>query len=165
MTGADVGALRHLLDRVEILDLIANAGRAIDHGDMDLLESLFLPEAPVDFGFFTGTAREFIPVMRTVAAGIGRAWHFCGQTVVKIDGNHATGDSYALSIASSETSLEPGAQSMLYAGIYRDRFERLNGKWAISERCFQLAHSLAVTDASPGDALMSIFGPLAAARG
>ena len=55
------------LDREEIRDLSRRYMRGLDRLDLDLLGSVFADDATVDYGFFQGSARDFVDFANTGA--------------------------------------------------------------------------------------------------
>ena len=60
-------ALQALLDKQAIGEVIARYSRTLDWLDDDGQASCYWPDAAIDYGFFKGTAANFVPVVMQVA--------------------------------------------------------------------------------------------------
>ncbi|MFC4296257.1 nuclear transport factor 2 family protein [Novosphingobium tardum] len=122
-----------MLDKQDCIELVHKLARAIDRCDADLVRAVFHPDATDDHGGFKGTARDFIPWVMDVLAGMRRTQHVVGNILIELDGDVAHGESYFI----AHHAL-PGAEGadtfMIAAGRYLDRFERRNGEWRIAHR-------------------------------
>ena len=76
--------VQELLDRQAINDLIARYSRTLDWLDDDGQAGCYWPDAAVDYGFFKGTAAEFVPVVMAVERSTGRRWHLLSSLAVKL---------------------------------------------------------------------------------
>jgi ketosteroid isomerase-like protein len=58
--------------------------------------------------------------------------HFNGQSTVRLDGDHATGESYCIA---HHLTVDGEARTLMLASIrYLDQFVKLNGAWLFAER-------------------------------
>ena len=58
--------LQHLLDKQAISEVIARYSRTLDWLDDDGQAQCYWPDADIDYGFFTGKAVEFVPVVMEI---------------------------------------------------------------------------------------------------
>jgi len=126
-------ALQQLLDRQAIADLIQRYSRTLDWLDDDGQAACYWPDAAIDYGFFTGTAAEFVPIVMQVERASQRRWHLLGGLQLRFhDENRASGECYGIATGVRETD---GAWTgAMYGGRYLDEFERRGGEWRISAR-------------------------------
>lgn len=125
-----------LESRLAIDQLIAAYAHAFDSHDETQLRSIWHDGARLSLGPAFG---EHIGVDAIVAsaranwAQMPHMHHWMANTLVDLKGNTATG-SVAVDCLCLHTELGP----VQISGLYRDRYERRNGKWAFVERLFDL---------------------------
>lgn len=88
---------RQLSDRIEIADLLTSYTRAIDTGEWDLLDSVFTPDARIDYTATGGIEGAFPEVKAWLAEMLPmfvRRQHVIGQSAVVLDGDAATVTAY-----------------------------------------------------------------------
>ena len=144
-----------VLDRQEIEKVLATYCRAIDRCDLELLKSVYHPEATDDHGTFCGNAQEFaefiIPTLRQV---ILDGMHTVTHTLIEVDGDFATSEAYYWAYQlchGGEEAVAPYfgpsyAERVKQEGLldiphdyycggrYIDLFERRDGEWKILRR-------------------------------
>ena len=86
--------LQRLLDKDDCTELVHKLARAIDRCDAGLVETVFHPDATDDHGGYKGSARDFVPWVMEVLAGMRRTQHIIGNVLIEIDGDRAQGESY-----------------------------------------------------------------------
>lgn len=125
--------LQQLLDRQAIADLIQRYSRTLDWLDDEGQASCYWPDAAIDYGFFTGTAAEFLPVVMAIERSSQRRWHMLGGLAVRLhDETHASGECYG--IATATRKVDGVWTGGMYGGRYLDEFEKRDGEWRISAR-------------------------------
>ena len=67
--------------------------RALDWGDEDLLKSCFLENGHIDYGFYVGDAKGFIPVVMEVERN-SHTWHNISNVAIELKDNKAEVESY-----------------------------------------------------------------------
>ncbi|WP_196795260.1 nuclear transport factor 2 family protein [Porphyrobacter sp. AAP82] len=143
--------LRELLDRQAIGDLIARYSRTLDWLDDEGQAGCYWPEARIDYGFFTGTAADFVPVVMAVERSTGRRWHMLAPLSVRLTGpTTAEGECYGIALGfRRESDAEPYKGNM-YGGRYLDTYEKRgteNGEeWRIASRRYILDWSMPMPD-------------------
>ena len=126
-------ALRELLDKQAIRDLVQRYCRAIDRRDFALLRTLYHAEAIDDHGdYFCGPAREFIDRLPGIMAGNRVTSHNVCNMLIETEGDYAEGEIYTLAYHLSETDGE--ATDFLVGGRYLDRYIRDGGAWKFLHR-------------------------------
>ncbi|SFS10390.1 nuclear transport factor 2 family protein [Sphingomonas jatrophae] len=125
-------SLGELADRVAIADCIARYMRGQDRLEASLQLEAFHPDATVDYGFFTGSAADFVAFAQGLLARYPATWHALGQSLIQLDGDKATGEVYFH--AWHRRDAGEGLQDLQIAGRYLDHYERRDGAWAITHR-------------------------------
>lgn len=133
MASDDVVTLLRAKD--EIRDVLYRYCRAADRCDVDLLASVYHPDATEDHGGFVGPASEFraevIPRLR------GR-WvatqHLMGNILIDIDGDVAHTESYFVAYHQPPRDDRGRVPMWVLGARYVDRFERRDGRWLIAHR-------------------------------
>jgi hypothetical protein len=88
---------RQLSDRIEIADLLTTYTRAVDTGEWDLLDTVFTPDARIDYTATGGIAGPFPEVKAWLAEVLpmfARRQHLIGQSAVTLDGDTAAVTAY-----------------------------------------------------------------------
>lgn len=148
-------SLRMAADRSEIANLLGLYCRAIDRLDVDLLRSVYHPDAVDDHGAMKLNAHEFAAkIIAMLGAMCESTLHTVTHSVIEIDGTRATSESYFLathSIAANESAVEQwfgpaylAAQrkagtlgvrhEYVCMGRYLDELEQRDGAWRIARR-------------------------------
>lgn len=127
----DEGALRALIDKQQIHDVLMRYCRSVDRMDMDLLRSCYWPDATDDHGPYKGSAEGFFAVVEDMSAAYDVTQHIIANEYVELNGDRAMCESYFLMPAGL-----PGEprQVWLLGGRYLDLFERRLGEWRILDR-------------------------------
>jgi hypothetical protein len=90
--------LQLLSDRSEITDVLTRYTRAIDTGDWDLLDTVFTPDAKIDYTESEGIAAKFAEVKPWLAevlpAFFPKRMHTLGQLDIAVSGDDATCTAY-----------------------------------------------------------------------
>ena len=135
--------LQALLDKQEITELVYRMARAVDRCDATLMTALFHPDATDDHGMFKGEARDFVPWVMEVLAGMKVTQHLIGNVLIMLDGDRASAETYFVAhhvIAADQGGIFLAAkagdpdQFMLAGGRYLDHFEKRDGVWRFSHR-------------------------------
>jgi ketosteroid isomerase-like protein len=122
--------LRELHDRQEILDCIHRYCRAVDRGDRELLLSVYHPDAIDDHGVFVGNREAFADwALAYHAENQECTHHVVTNHICDLEGDTAHTETYWMF-----SGINKVGPSTLHFGRYIDRFERRNGRWAISAR-------------------------------
>ncbi len=130
--------LEALLAKQEISDVMQRYSRTLDWLDDEGQASCFWPEAWIDYGFFTGTAEDFLPVVMEIERASQRRWHMLSRVSIKLHTpTSASVECYGMATGIREQ--DDGSWSgNLYGGRYLDEFERrtVDGEqeWRISKR-------------------------------
>jgi SnoaL-like domain len=124
-----------LLDKQAISEVMARYSRTLDWLDDAGQASCYWPDAAIDYGFFKGTAADFLPVVMQIERASQRRWHFLGGLQIKLQSNSsASAESYG--IATGVREADGVWTGNMYGGRYLDEFEKRDGEWRISARQF-----------------------------
>ncbi len=148
--------VQELLDRQAIQDLVARYSRTLDWLDDAGQAGCYWPEAPIDYGFFKGTAAEFVPIVMQVERSTGRRWHLLSSLAVRLtSATTAEGECYGVALGfRREEDGEPYKGNM-YGGRYLDTYEKRGQEWRIASRRYIMDWTLPMPDqpdASPNPA-------------
>jgi hypothetical protein len=121
-------------DRAEIYAVLVRYCRGIDRRDPEMVRSTYHPDAYDDHGSYKGDLDGFIEfVDKEVYSRFRTTMHKLGQALIEIDGDGATGETYAVCHHVMAENGKDVADSVM--GIrYLDRFERRAGEWRIARR-------------------------------
>ena len=90
--------LQQISDRLETADVLTRYTRAIDTGEWDLLDTVFTPDATIDYTESGGIAGEYAAVKPWLAevlpAFFLRRLHMLGQVESVVDGDTASVTAY-----------------------------------------------------------------------
>jgi hypothetical protein len=125
--------LQVLLDRKACEDVLMRYGRTLDWLDESGQESCFWPDAEVDYGFFQGSGKDWVPIVMGVEASSPRRWHVSTGVMVQVKGSKAKSECYGLTVAASENE-EGDLVDTMFGGRYLDELEKRVGQWRISKR-------------------------------
>jgi hypothetical protein len=157
-TPTDVQAL---LAKEDIRTLSRHYMRGLDRLDADLLRSVFFDDAQVDYGFYRGSAQQFVAFAMRALRDHHANHHFIGQMSVDLEGDVAFGEIY---FQAFHRIVEAGVEKDLFiAGRYVDRYERRQGIWKIAFRAE--VNDWARTDAAADGFFRSAPEALRGARG
>lgn len=125
-------ALRLLLDKQAIQDVLLRYCRGIDRMDQSLVRACYHPDAQDEHGSFCGGVDAFIDWVWRLLGRYRMSMHYLTQTLIEVSGDAAVAESYGISI---HEGLDDRAVSNLIVGFrYVDRFERRGGEWRIARR-------------------------------
>jgi hypothetical protein len=127
--------LRALADRIEIHELLARYSTAVDAKRWDLLETVFVPGAVVDFRGNGGPELpypEVVGFLQESLASFAGCQHFVTNHQIELDGDRARCRIYCFTYLSSITD----GDEVLFAdgGWYDDALVRTPDGWRIERR-------------------------------
>lgn len=132
-------AFQQLLDRQQIEDVLVRYSRAVDRADVDLLRGCYHDDATEDHGgVFKGTARDYVDQIAGILPKAGILNHLVTNVLVEFASPDAARvEACILTFARMKKDGEKFDTLTLARAV--DRFERREGRWAISERrlCFE----------------------------
>jgi hypothetical protein len=145
--------LTELLDKQAISDVIQRYCRTLDWLDAEGQASCYWPDAAIEYGFFTGTAEDFLPVVMATESGLARRWHMLSPPLIRF--HSATGaSSECYGIFGGGSMQEDGTiAGNLIGGRYLDEWEKRPAndgeEWRISARTYIVDWKSPLTD-QPG---------------
>lgn len=129
-------AVRWLLDRREIEDILVRYCRSADRQDIASLRESFHPDAMVEMGYYAGPADGFCDRFQAlgsqVPAPIARVQHQVSNIHCDLAGEVAKVESY-MRVCRRRVAGEAAFDELL-ASRCLDRFERRDGRWGIVVR-------------------------------
>jgi hypothetical protein len=148
--------LQELLDKQAIQELIARYSRTLDWLDDEGQAGCYWPDAAIDYGFFKGTAAEFVPVVMAVERSTGRRWHLLSSLAVRLTSpTTAEGEAYGIALGFRRESDAESYKGNMYGGRYLDTYEKRGNEWRIASRRYIMDWTMAMPDqpdASPNAA-------------
>lgn len=133
MTGSSEDALRDLLAREAVRDVIYLYCRAVDRADEAALRDCYWPDATDDHGAFRGPANVFLDWAATVLPTTKRGIHQIHNILLEVKEDGIAGESYFTAY-----DLRPDPQGVfhqwLIRGRYLDWFVQREGTWKILNR-------------------------------
>lgn len=128
------GALAALLAKGALHELNVRYCCGIDRADQALLETLWWPEATIDFGLFAGSAMQFCQLISSDNPALEVSYHFTSNELFEIKGDQATGSIYVIGMTS--TVAGDCRQDQLIGGRYLDTYACRDGIWKFTSRLF-----------------------------
>jgi hypothetical protein len=146
-------AVQALLDKQAIAEVLQRYSRTLDWLDDAGQAGCFWPDALIDYGFFTGSAADFLPVVMAIERASQRRWHFLSTPSIAF---HSPGRAsvecygFATGIREADDGTWSGG---LYGGRYLDEFEKRTTdsgpEWRIAARRYIMDWKLPLED-QPG---------------
>lgn len=136
MPGTELGLrLRRLEDIGAIRRLLARYARALDRSDWTGMRGCFTADATDDHGPHQGSVDALVSGTRELMAGYWGTMHVLGQSLIELDGDDATAETYALSFHRRHCAEGAAGDEDTVTGIrYLDRLARAEGSWLIAAR-------------------------------
>jgi uncharacterized protein (TIGR02246 family) len=122
-------ALQELVEKAAIRELMTRYARSNDRRDFDSMTSTVTADAYASYGDWERQGVENI-VGRLAYNRPHRATHFLGDQDIRIDGDSAAVETYAIAYSRVE-----GTESMRMSGLrYQDKMVRQDGQWLVRHR-------------------------------
>jgi len=129
-------SLQEISDRIEIHDLLVRYSHAIDTRDFDGLDSVFTPDAFIDYssmGGAKGSLPEIKEFLRKAMAQFSGFQHMIANSMIELRGDTATGRTMCHN--PMVLTRPDGRTHVFYCGLwYVDRLVRTPAGWRIRER-------------------------------
>jgi SnoaL-like domain len=126
-------AVRELIDKSQIRDVIERCARGSDRVDVDLSRSCYYADSVERHGTFQGNSQEYLSDPRRTSPGNVMNHHLLGQTSIDLENDIAYAETYVLCHQISQ-ALDSEPVLNIVASRYVDRFERRDGEWKIASR-------------------------------
>ena len=124
--------LQEISDRLEILDVLTRYTRAIDTGRWDDLDTVFTPDAQIDYTESGGIAAGFAEVKPWLAemlpAFFPKRMHTLGQVEVVLRGDEADVAAYFHNPMPMDDG-QGGEKIVEFGGLYHHTMTRTPGGW------------------------------------
>jgi len=129
-------SLQEISDRIEIDDLLIRYTVAIDQKDWELLDTVYTPDAKVDYTESGGIKGEYPEVRAWLAKALApftMTQHLISNSVVNLDGDTATARTMVFNPMGTDDG--KGGLNLFYVGAwYVDELVRTADGWRIAER-------------------------------
>jgi hypothetical protein len=133
-------SLQEISDRFELQDLIVAYSTSVDTKDWTLYESLFTPDAVIDYteaGGVRGQPKEVAEWLSKVMPNFPAYQHMISNIDLKISGDEATGRTMLFNPMGCST---PNGMQVALIGLwYLDKFRRTGDGWKFTERYEQVS--------------------------
>jgi len=134
-------AVRALLDRQAIADVVLRYCRGIDRLDLELVRDCYHPDATDEHGAFTGTRDEYVDWVAGVLTRFTGTMHVVANQLIEFesaserggDGDDARSETYGVAYHWGDP---PDDQRRNFTTGFRyvDHFARRDGAWRIARR-------------------------------
>lgn len=128
--------LQEMSDRLEIQDLFARYSFAIDERDWEALDSVFTPDAAIDYTETGGTKGSVSEIKAWLPIALERFpafQHMVATTKLTLDGDKASSRTILFNPMVYRGA--DGAEQTFFIGLwYRDKLVRTDEGWRIAER-------------------------------
>jgi len=135
--------LQELSDRREIDDLLIRYCHAIDTHDWALLDTVFTPDAEIDYTVFGGPAGRYQPEIRAFLADAlpraAYAQHAISTSRILLDGDRATGSTICTNPMGMPQS-DGTVHHVTYHLWYIDEITRTPQGWRLTRRSEKVSH-------------------------
>ena len=127
-----------MVDKSEIVHVLATFARGLDRTDENLLRSALHPDATLDFGpgIFQGTGNDYVSWALGVLHGVKSSHHALAQSRIDLSGDGALAETHVTIHFRIEKPV--GREDVFIGGRYLDRLERRpagpGGLWKIMHR-------------------------------
>ena len=135
---------QELSDHIEITQVIERYFRSMDTRNFDLLESVFTPDAAMNYDVFQGvkmTYRELLPAFVSFTRQFSFLQHIGGQLLIDLSGDTASSSNNLRAIHVQTTNDGEENEWVVY-GVYHDQHVRTDAGWRIAERRFHVTRSV-----------------------
>lgn len=146
--------LQEMSDRLEIQDLFARYSFAIDERDWNGLDSVFTPDARIDYSETGGAKGSFSEIKAWLPGALERFpafQHMVATIKLTLDGDSATSRTILFNPMVHRDAA--GADQTFFIGLwYRDKLVRTADGWRIAERYEQMSwnHNVPPMEPVPG---------------
>jgi hypothetical protein len=134
MNNESESALQSLLDKQAITENLLRFCRGCDRFDLNLLESVYWPEAIDDHGAYVGPASVFAKSVCDTKAIYNALSHKISPPLIELCGNQAKVETYFLCMVIHNSEYEMGEADYMIGGRYMDLCEKRGGEWKILRR-------------------------------
>lgn len=133
MTDIADRAVRVLLDKQAITEVVLRYCRGVDRLDMALVRSCYHDDGVDHHTGFDGPADDYVAWLDKVLRHLGGTMHMIGNCLVEVDQDRARSETYGTAHHWGEP-YDDRSINFTTGFRYVDRFERRDGQWRIAER-------------------------------
>jgi len=138
--------LQKLIDRQQIEDVIQRYSRTLDWLDGPGQTSCYWPDAHIEYGFYTGKAEDFLPVVMQTESNLARRWHMLSQPLIRFHSEtSASSECYGI-FGGGRMQDDGSIAGDLIGGRYLDEWEKRDREWRISARKYILDWKTPIKD-------------------
>ena len=131
-------ALQELLDKQAIEEVIQRYARTLDWLEDEGQASCYWPDAHIEYGFFTGRAEDFLPVVMVTERSLARRWHMLSTPLIRFhSATSASSECYGV-FGGGRLQEDGSIAGDLIGGRYIDEWEKRDSEWRISARTYIL---------------------------
>jgi hypothetical protein len=123
-----------LIARHEIHDVLARYNHGVDRQDWEMLRGCYHADAIHEHTGFRGSPDEFVALLQRSYKEFSGSYHFVGNELIDVDGDHATSEQYSVTWHRELPTGDGPAVDIVLGMRYADRLERRDGVWRIAER-------------------------------
>ncbi|MEP3422687.1 MAG: nuclear transport factor 2 family protein [Erythrobacter sp.] len=132
--------IQELIDKQAIADVIQRYCRTLDWLDAEGQASCYWPDAEIEYGFFTGAAKDFLPVVMETERSLARRWHMLSSPLIRFHSNtSASSECYGI-FGGGRLQEDGSIGGDLIGGRYLDEWEKRDHdkgpEWRISARTY-----------------------------
>jgi hypothetical protein len=126
-----------LLVKQALREVLQNYTRSIDRLDRELMETVWWPDATVEYeGYLKGSPQEIIDDFMRSHRGYACHHHHLGNMKVVVDGDSAASETYVTATLRSFPDENGRTVDMVIRGRYLDHWSKRDGRWAIDDRYY-----------------------------
>lgn len=131
----DTGALRALLDKQAITELVFTYSRAVDRKDFALLRTLYTDEGIDDHGgLYRGPAAGYVDWLEQAMQACDITTHSVNNHLIALgDSGRAEGEVYVTAYHRLHDG-QGGFQELIEGLRYLDQYEQRDGRWQFARR-------------------------------
>lgn len=150
--------LVELMDREKIRDCMMRYAQAVDRLDMEMLKSVYWPDAYDQHGPYKGNAYDvFDDIFVFLREKAMRTQHFLGASLIRFtDTHHAKVETYSQNFHSMRGDDGEPDYDFIHGGRYLDKMEKRGSEWRIISRIIMI--EWVTQGAKPWDSASGILG-------
>jgi hypothetical protein len=126
-------ALKLLIDRAEIQDLIMRYARGVDRRDLDLVADCFTADASYEGTLAVGSIQDALAALAKTLPSFESTMHFMGNQIIDLKQDKARSETYAIAYHRRKEGSSRSVD-LTVAVRYLDELIRCNGRWFIRRR-------------------------------
>jgi ketosteroid isomerase-like protein len=125
-------ALRELLDRAAVRDVLYTYARGVDRKDIALVASCFTADCAYEGSLGRTDVRDALARLERRWVDFDATMHFMGNCLIDLDGDVARSETYC--VAYHRRTVDGVQKDLTVAVRYNDEMIRQDGRWRIRRR-------------------------------